>query len=619
MNTTKAMAMLLQDPAVPELHQDYPFSLKTDFLAGMSSSKLTLRDADLHDMPLYQGLDWAKANLSFAALNKKGNFIDNPQFHQVNAFAVAAHTLDLVESAIGREMKWKHGGPLVIRPHAFSEANAFYDPESPSLNFGSFTSPFRRAPVWTCLSHDVVAHEFGHAVLDSFRPLYVHSVEIDTGALHESVGDLVAMFAALNHKPIVEWLYAESGGDMMNPNLASRLAEEFGIGLWGVSFPFLRSALIGPNYDEAPGEVHDRSTVWTAAIYELLATLVAEATTPDVQETLRNTPTLSISNKPPMGRVRQMTIPQPDPTFTAYYSEPRNRSRFDAFFDAIVSASTRVKGMMLRAIQDIPPTGVTFLTLAPVLYNADARLFPNDPRPRELAKAVFQRRKLWAEEIDLSPPGIGPAFEAVAQGGNAALMCAVYENADALRIPLSDGASILNPRLSTVTRTIDAAHERRGRDTTTITERYLYYSYELLQESCIITPEGEMAMGMVSIFKGGTLVMDENWNAVQLATDPDLWISPEGGGGEVSSEPAGVRSIRMAKKRFVKTHRHSLQAFRDGLVRPDGTLPSGRLALPFRVTRQSSGANLLIRNRCNLSDHLLGVAGKHAHFPFEVG
>ncbi|SEA80389.1 hypothetical protein SAMN05660964_02474 [Thiothrix caldifontis] len=617
--TTKPMGMLLQDPSLPDLYQDYEFPVDSDFLAGMGSSKFTIRDNDLYDMPLYQGLDWANADLSFAALNKNGNFIDNPQFHQVNTFAVAAYSLDLVEAAIGREMKWKHGAPLVLRPHAFSDANAFYDPMSPSLNFGSFTSPFRRAPVWTCLSHDIVSHELGHALLDSFRPLYVYSEEVDTGALHESVGDLMAMFTSLSHKPVVEQLFRESGGDMMNPSLASGLAEEFGIGLWGVSFPFLRSALNGPSYDMAPFEIHDRSTVWTAAIYEILATLVSEALTPTVKATLENAP---VTHKPQaqMSSMRQMTIQQQDPAFEDYYTESANRSDFDAFFEAIVSASARVKGMMLRALQDIPPTGVTLLTLARVLYNADARLFPDDPHPRELAKEVFQRRMLWQEEIDINAPGIGSSFEEAFHTGNTALMKAVYENADALRIPMSEGARILSPRISTVTRTIDAAKEQRGTGSKTVTERYLYYTYEMQYESCYITPDGEIAMGMVSIYKGGTLVMDENWNDIQLTTDPDLWIYPEEPSeGEVPpAEPVGIRAIKMAKQRFIKTHRQSLRAFRDGLVRPDGTLPSGQVALPFKVTRQSSGANVLIRNRCNLGEHLMGVAGKHAHFPFDV-
>lgn len=617
----KQMGMLLQDPSVPDLHQEYLFSLETDYLAGMGSSKLTVRDADEWDNPLYQGLDWANTDLSFATMNVKGDFIDNPQFHQVNVFAVAAHTLELVERAIGREMKWKNNAPLVIRPHAFNDANAYYDPMSPSLNFGSFNSPFRRAPIWTCLSHDVVTHELGHAILDSFRPDFIFSEEVDTGALHESFGDLVALFAALSHKPVVERLFAESGGDMMNPNLTSGLAEEFGIGLWGVSFPFLRSALKGPNYDEAPWEIHDRSTVWTAALYEILATLVKQALSPEVMETLSSSPTTNRAAVQ-MDIMQQAPLKQPRaPEFEAFYAQPEVRSNFDTFYDAIVKASERVKGMMLRALQDVPPTGVTLLTLARVLYNADARLFPDDANPREVAKEVFQRRMLWSEDIDLSAPGgLGPLLEEPAHAGNAALMQAVYENADALRIPLGEGARILNARVSTVSRTLDAAGEQRGAGTKSVTERYLYFTYETLQESCFPTPDGGFAMGMVSILKGGTLVMDEDWNDIQLATDPDLWITPEEDEGDIPPEgdSVGARMVRRAKNRFVRINRRALRAYRDGLVDAHGHLPSGELALPFKVVRQSSGAGRLIRHRCHLKEHLLGIAGKHGGFPFKV-
>jgi hypothetical protein len=609
------MGMLLQDPSVAGLYEDYPFSLDEDFLSGMGSSKLMVRDGDTHDMPLYKGLDWATADLSFDALNKNNDFIDNPQFHQVNTFAVAARAVASVEASTGREMKWKHGGPLVLRPHAFNEANAYYDPSAPSLNFGSFNSPFRRAPIWTCLSHDVVTHELGHAILDSYRPLFLYSEEIDTGALHESIGDLMALFTALGHQPVVERLFRESGGDMMNPNLASGLAEEFGIGLSGIGFPFLRSALQGVNYDEAPTEVHDRSTVWTAAMYEILAKLVAETTAPADKVVLEQAPVTQkgVLQSP----MRQMTIQQQDPSFEAYYAQADNRGSFDAFYDAITQASARVQGMMLRALQDVPPTGVTFPTLARVLYAADARLFPHDDHPRELAKAIFERRMMWNDKIKLDAPGIGAGFEELVNAGSAALAKAVFENAEALRIPLAEGAQILTPRLSTTVRRIDAGSEQRGAGVKYVREHYLYYTYELLRESCFFTETGEMAFGMVSIFKGGTLIMDENWQDIQLATDPEF-IPEEAGEGESAGESPAALAVRKATRRFTKIYHESLRAFRDGLVRPDGTLPSGQAALPFTVTRQPNGAARLIRQRCNLGDHLQGMTGRHSRFPFDL-
>lgn len=147
-------------------------------------------------------------------------------------------------------------------------------------------------------------------------------------------------------------------------------------------------------------EIHDRSTVWTAAIYEILAKLVAEAIPPTAKATLQNAPTFSQSK--PRRNIMQQSNPQQQMAFEDYYAQGDNQCDLDAFFSAIIAASERVKGMMLRALQDIPPTGVTFPTLARVLYNADARLFPADPHPRELAKEVFQRRMLWNEDIDLS-------------------------------------------------------------------------------------------------------------------------------------------------------------------------------------------------------------------------
>jgi hypothetical protein len=603
----KPMGMLLQDPSFEEMHEDWVFPIDKDFLEGMGSSKLLVRDADLEDMPLHQGLNWRDADLSFAGLNKNKAYIDNPQFHQVNAFAVAGHTLAFVEEALGREMAWKHGGPLVIRPHAFTEANAFYDPASPSLNFGSFASPFRRAPVWTCLSHDVVSHELGHAILDSFRPLFLYSQEVDVGALHESVGDLVAMFSALEHKAVVEYLYRESGGDMRKPNILSGLAEEFGVGIQGVSFPYLRSALLGPAYGPQPTEPHARSTVWTAAIYDLLVSLVERAVPPQVRQVLARTPKSA--------RAQGLTdSSQEAEAFRAYQADPANRKGFEAFYEAIVVATRRVKGMLIRAFHFMPPTGVTMPALARLIYEADARAFPNDAAPREVAKEVFGKRRLWDDQIVLQPPGIGPKFERLATAGPRDLARAVMEAAEALRIPRGLGARMLAPRLTTVTRKVDAGREGRGDGgVKELTEHYLYFAYELLTPACVMGPNG-FEMRMASLFKGGALVMDENWKDLLLATDPDLRVGgpADGPGGPV------MQAIEDASRRFNTIHRRALRAFQDGVVRSDGTLPDGQPALPFQVTPQSSGAALLVRRPCHLVEHLSGVSGQRSAFPFAL-
>jgi hypothetical protein len=154
---TRYMAMLLQDPSVRDaggelLHEDWPFLLDRDHLLGTTSGKFAVRDADVTDLPLFDSPDWADpaVDLTYGRFNREPMerpIAENAQFHQVNAFAVAGHTLRSFEEALGREIVWRSGGPLVIRPHAFEGANAYYDPMRPSLNFGYFRSPIRAATV----------------------------------------------------------------------------------------------------------------------------------------------------------------------------------------------------------------------------------------------------------------------------------------------------------------------------------------------------------------------------------------------------------------------------------------------------------------------------------------
>ena len=51
----------------------------------------------------------------------------------------------------------------------------------------------RQDTVYTCLSADIVNHEFGHAVLDGIRPLFNESSHPQTAAFHEFMGDLTAI------------------------------------------------------------------------------------------------------------------------------------------------------------------------------------------------------------------------------------------------------------------------------------------------------------------------------------------------------------------------------------------------------------------------------------------
>ena len=53
-------------------------------------------------------------------------------------------------------------------PHAFADPNAFYSRDDRAIFFGYFQGPSNK-PIYTCLSHDIVAHETTHAILDGLR------------------------------------------------------------------------------------------------------------------------------------------------------------------------------------------------------------------------------------------------------------------------------------------------------------------------------------------------------------------------------------------------------------------------------------------------------------------
>ena len=101
-------------------------------------------------------------------------------------YAVAMRTIYNFEQALGRKALWsprmrgkddrEYVQKLRIYPHALRERNAYYHPEKKALLFGYFPAteadPGQQYPggmVFTCLSHDIVAHETTHALLDGMH------------------------------------------------------------------------------------------------------------------------------------------------------------------------------------------------------------------------------------------------------------------------------------------------------------------------------------------------------------------------------------------------------------------------------------------------------------------
>ena len=146
-----------------------------------------------------------KDNGSAAARQRRDRkLLEDPRFHAQNVYAIAMRTLAQFEFALGRRCAWgSDGHQLHIAPHAFADANAFYSREDRSIFFGYFMGRNGK-PIYTCLSHDVVAHETTHALLDGLRRRYMEPSTPDQAAFHEGFADVVALLSVFSLPDVVD-------------------------------------------------------------------------------------------------------------------------------------------------------------------------------------------------------------------------------------------------------------------------------------------------------------------------------------------------------------------------------------------------------------------------------
>jgi hypothetical protein len=201
---------------------------------------------------------------------------DDPQFHQQMVYAVASKVLENFDKALGRRFRFKGGDRLRLVPHAFQARNAYFDSELNAVLFGYFPAdeddPGPNLPgqlIFTCLSHDVVAHEVAHAALSRLHVYYNEPTNPQVPALHEAFADIVAMFQRLTFPEVVAPALRETRGNLLDPN--NRLLDigaQFGMAA-GKGGPLRRIAgKPDPALFARTREPHDLGWILVSAVYE---------------------------------------------------------------------------------------------------------------------------------------------------------------------------------------------------------------------------------------------------------------------------------------------------------------------------------------------------------------
>lgn len=342
----------------------------------------------------------------------------DPRFHQQMVYAVASETLQRFEYALGRRVRWRSGkrsptAPPVPRgvsrrlqlyPHAMCEANAFYCPEAHGILFGYFAAgPHQQGrllpgqTVFTCLSHDIVAHEVTHAIVDGVRNFFMEPTNIDVPAFHEAFADLSALFLHFSHQDaLVDTLQktggrlfdfklkpdAEFDGDPRGPVIQAQLSADNPLIALAMQFGDasgkrggLRSALgTRPNSDDIRRltEPHDRGSILVAAVFDAYFTIYT-----------RRTFDLFRIFRAGGGSISQSDLPAPLANRLA--SEASRTA--DEFFV-----------MCARALDYCPPMDITFGDFLRAVLTAHLDLSPEDPDGvRDAFMEAFRLRGIYAD------------------------------------------------------------------------------------------------------------------------------------------------------------------------------------------------------------------------------
>jgi hypothetical protein len=335
-----------------------------------------------------------------------------PQFHQQMVYAVAMKTIGHFERALGRVALWapriipppwqkrKKGERreqrfvrrLRIYPHALQEANAYYSPEKKALLFGYFPEADgggargNRATIFTCLSHDIIAHETAHALLDGLHPRYTEASNQDMLAFHEAFADIVALLQHFTMPEALKDAIRKTRGDLTRENQLGALAWQFGqaIGSRGA----LRDAI--GTYDERgvwkphepkptdynqTQEAHGRGAVLVAAIFDAFLQVYRHETASVLGLASEGTGIIRAGELPPL--------------------------LVEALAQKAAGIADRLLDICVRALDYCPPIDMYFGEYLRAMVTADTDVNPDDRTYRVALIDAFRSRGIFPPDLTI--------------------------------------------------------------------------------------------------------------------------------------------------------------------------------------------------------------------------
>lgn len=369
--STRRLTVLAQDPDVTDdgeaLTSEVTVPAEPMF-PGPRGSRIEVVDYDVSADRFYGPFDISGRD-DFSGERNLEKLIADPRFHVQNVYGIVASTLFEFERALGRHLSWGFGGDshqLKVFPHAFMEANAFYSKKDECLAFGYF--PVRgpaSEKIFTCLSHDIVAHETTHALIDGLRDQLMRPSSDDQAAFHEGFADIIALLKVLKNEELIRFAVrkqmkptragtvsvTEARAAITGGNFLFGLAQQMGRAVRGMGRDTLRRSIeLKPSPDHYLGddfrEAHDRGEILVAAVMHGFL---------NVWEARLN------------GKIKSQDGTAQSDRVAVWRVEEEG-----------AKAAQHLMTMMIRAIDYLPPVHVDFRDFLSAVLTADWQVCPDD-------------------------------------------------------------------------------------------------------------------------------------------------------------------------------------------------------------------------------------------------
>ena len=338
-------------------------------------------------------------------LNERNILINNgldpstsdKRFHEQMVYAVCSIVYTAFRLALGRHITWgfepQDRSQLLLRPRAFEGNNSHYNKATGELCFGVFRSKAQGdfpGTVYTCLSHDTVAHEVTHALLDGLRRHFSLPTSQDVLGFHEGFADIVAVFQHFSYEQVVRAAIRNSRGAISRATLLTDIARQLGQ-TSRESKSALRSAIdytdaqarkadgdkppIGPKLYDPTLESHELGSVLVIAVFEAFIAVFKRKT----ERLLR----LASNGS---GRLPPGDLPV---DLQAALAEKASK------------LASQFLTMCIRAIDYCPPVDITLGDYLRAVITADKDLVPDDPWAyREAWIDAFRRHHIYPDNVD---------------------------------------------------------------------------------------------------------------------------------------------------------------------------------------------------------------------------